>query len=196
MTLTIAPRPTPSVLERLTFQRDEYRTEADRIAADLAIAPTVADLTRVEEELLAQLADVRRRRDNRSARDSEHRAAAEAADALDELIRRLNPTSAPAAGPLVDRPRPDPDPLAGPAGIITDSREEVASTTGGFPTIPAQSAAPVSVPSGQPGPAEQVREGLDVPGALVATSGPTKTMPDPSAQPTPLTGPRHKKGRM
>lgn len=195
---TPVPAPAPRVIVDLTAQRDKYRADADRIAADLAIAPTVDDLNRAEEELLAQLADVRRRRTDRAVRDSEHRAAAEAADFFDGLIERTRVRIE--QGPTVsvqDRPRPDPDPLAGPAGIITDSREEVAgATSGAYPAV-----LPPPVPSAPSGPfvrpdavevAAQVREGLvalDAPGAVVATHGPTVTMPDPSAQPAPAPTP-------
>lgn len=186
METTITPGPVPGVLDGIATRRDEYKATADRLAAGLRSGPSMDELTRVEEELLAQLADVRRRKTDRAVAESEHRAAVEAAEFFGGLIGRTRMRIEEAqqgAGLLVDRPRPDPDPLAGPAGIVRDSREEVAAATGGYPTVPAAQVTP-PVPSGPSGVAEV--------GRVVATSGPLETMPDPSAQ--PVSGPRHKKG--
>lgn len=204
---TISPGPVPGVLDGLAVRRDEYATQAAHLAAELVVGPSMDELTQAEEELLAQLADVRRRKTDRAVRESEHRAAQEAAEFFEGLMGRTRSRIEQArrdAGVMVDRPRPDPDPLAGPSGIVRDSREEVARATGGYPTVPS---VPPAVPSG-PSPVElagKVRDGLvalsavpgdatpqdatpspDVaPGRVVATGGPTMTQPDASAQPEP-----------
>lgn len=97
MTTTITPA--VGVVPRLVELAGTLRADAERIAADLADMATMEDLTRVEEEILAQLADVRRRKTERAVAEHEHRAALSAAVEIDRLADRLREASAP--------PRPD-----------------------------------------------------------------------------------------
>lgn len=174
MNTTITAR---GVVERLAEKRDQYAADASRAAAMLGTGPTVEDLDRAEAELLAQLADVHRRRAERAALESEHHAYAEAAqffaDLVDRTRRAIEQRTAPAR---TDQPRPDPDPHAGLPGLVDDSREEIAAAVSGeYPTAPA-------VTSGGHPVAGSTSTG---PGLVVATSGPGETQPDAAARPSP-----------
>lgn len=205
MNTTITAR---GVVERLAEKRDQYAADASRVAAMLGTGPTVEDLDRAEAELLAQLADVHRRRAERAALESEHHAYAEAseffADLVDRTRRAIEQRTAPAR---TDQPRPDPDPHAGLPGLVDDSREEIAALMSGeYPTAPATQHPDGSWQTG----GYRVVSGDEPPGRLVAESGPQQTQPDdglahpvpnpptpPDEQDEPAAGrrgPRHKKG--
>ncbi|GAA2298498.1 hypothetical protein GCM10010402_66410 [Actinomadura luteofluorescens] len=211
---TISNEPASGGLDGLAARRDEYAQDADRLAASLT-GPSLDDLTKTEEELLAQLDDVRRRKAVRAVREAEHRAAAEAADFFDGLIARTRARIEQARGGLLlDRPRPDA--LAGLPGLVKDAREEtVTAVSGGYPITPANGQPSMPEAPGLEVVRNPTTPGLDSVGpadALVATSGPMQTQPDPgAAHPVPnppppppaapsapfepaFRGPRHKKG--
>ena len=200
MSTTITPAPLPSVLDGLAARRDEYKANADRIAGQLGTGPSMDELTRAEEEFLARLADVRRRKTDLAVKESEHRAAVEAAEFFDGLIDRTRTRIEQARqgpGVLVDRPRPYPDPLAVPPEPVSGS----SAVTGGYPVAPA-----VDLPNGveplasggfqivPPSPSTPPDATPVVPSdQVVAMSGPSLTQPHPEAQPAQRG--RHKKGR-
>lgn len=174
---TVSPNPGPNVVERLAADRDRFAADANRLATALGNGPTLDDLDRAEADLLAQLADVRQRRAQRAALESERRAAAAAAEFFAGLVDRTRADiERLRSGAWVNGPRPDPDPLAGLPGLVDDSREEIAAAVSGeYPTAPA-------VTSGGHPVAGSTSTG---PGLVVATSGPGETQPDAAARPSP-----------
>ncbi|TYK47184.1 hypothetical protein [Actinomadura decatromicini] len=193
---TIANAPAPGAVERFAAERDRYAADANRLAADLANGPTAEDLNRAEADLLRQLEDVRRSRTARAEREAEHRAAGEAAEFFAGLVERTRVRiEHRPPGPLVDRPRPYPDPLDGPT-----EQPPAPAATGGYPTAPA-----VNLPRGvEPlrtsgefpivAPTPQDATPVVPPGVEVATAGPGVTQPHADAQPEQRGPHRHRKG--
>ncbi|WP_067470100.1 hypothetical protein [Actinomadura macra] len=181
--------PARGVLPRLEDHATEWRALADELAAELAAGPSLADLADIEAQLMEQLADVRRRAVWRAEREHEQQAAARIAASLDVLTEETRHRTAPTTTEQT-RARPGPPPVdpryerpEWPSSTLPHTEPVIQA-----PAPPAPPAPPAETTGGYPSPP-------NAPGELVATTGPTHTMPDPAASPTPVqAGPRHKKG--
>lgn len=188
MTTTITPA--LGVVPRLVELAEEFGRRAHVAAERLDVMPSMAQLTDVEEDLLAKLAEVREQKTARVVAEHERRSAVEAADAMRVLAGRLRVEATPpgpdevlAATGLMPRSADPYGPPLIPEQVhpATPETVEAARRTGALPIVPDD------VVSGDATPTADV-----APGRVVATSGPTQTQPDPGAAhpvPNPPTPP-------
>lgn len=168
------------VYELLAQQAEQQTRLAEKLANELDAMQAIEALDDEEQQLLARLEDVRRRKAAREEKAKEVRRAQLVVQRLGalpaEVRQAVDAAQAPPAQSLAESGIPSawtPAPAAPPAP----------SGSGAYPVVP------------PPAPAAPGGDGPP-PGQVVATGGPGLTQPHtPDDAPAAQTGPRHKRGR-